>query len=111
MGSRWVSGGAVLVVLLAFVGLAYLRLTNNCEELGRQIKALERQRDELHKQVVNEAHHWANARSTRNMERLMALHGIAMSWPAERNSIRLKAVDLDEPTQLPHQSAGSVLRD
>ena len=39
------------------------------------------------------------ARSIGNMERLMASHGIAMSWPEERNIIRLQAAAPDEPAQ------------
>jgi hypothetical protein len=39
------------------------------------------------------------ARSIRNMEALMARHGIVMSWPAERNIIRLRAAEPDFPAQ------------
>ena len=89
---------ALLGVAAALAGI-YLGLVNACDDLGRQIKALEASRAELRKQVVNEERNWAMARSIGNMERLMASHGIAMSWPEERNIIRLQAAAPDEPAQ------------
>ena len=89
---------ALLGVAAALAGI-YLGLVNACDDLGRQIKALEASRAELRKQVVNEERNWSMARSIGNMERLMAAHGIAMSWPEERNIIRLQAAAPDEPAQ------------
>lgn len=110
-GNRVIVRGVPLIVALAAIGLVYLRLHNHCEDVGRQIKKLELERDELHKQVVNEERHWANARSNRNMERLLTHHGMVMSWPAERDIIRLKALEPDEPVQLAFQTAPAPARD
>ena len=63
---------------------------------------------ELRKRVVNEERNWAMARSIGNMERLMAAHGIVMSWPQERNIIRLQAAEPDEPAQYAFQGAPSL---
>ena len=92
------------------MAMVYLSLHNACEGIGRQIKRLESERAELHKRVVNEERNWATARSIRNMEQLMEAHGIAMSWPAEQNIIRLRAEEAEEPTHLAF-NAGSTRRD
>jgi len=96
-GHRALAWGIALFGLAAVLAGVYLGLYNSCETIGRQIKKLETDRAELHKRVVNEERNWAMARSIGNMERLMASHGIAMSWPEERNIIRLQAAGPDEP--------------
>ena len=98
-GHRALAWGIALFGLAAVLAGVYLGLYNSCETIGRQIKKLETDRAELHKRVVNEERNWAMARSIGNMERLMAAHGIAMSWPEERNIIRLQAAAPDKPAQ------------
>ena len=93
--------------LAAVLAGIYLGLYNACETVGRQIKKLETERAELHKRVVNEERNWAMARSIGNMERLMAAHGLAMSWPEERHIIRLQAAEPDEPAQYAFRSVSS----
>ncbi len=109
-GSRVMFWGLSIISVVAVVAMVYLSLYNSCEQLGRQIKKLEYQRAELHKRVVNEERNWAMARSIGNMERLMESHGIVMSWPQEKNIIRLKMVEQDEPAQYAYQR-GSTWRD
>ena len=107
-GHRALAWGIALFGLAAVLAGVYLGLYNSCETIGRQIKKLETDRAELHKRVVNEERNWAMARSIGNMERLMAAHGIAMSWPEERNIIRLQAAEPDEPAQYAFQGAPSL---
>ena len=109
-GSRMVFWGVPLSVLVASLGMVYLHLHSVCEGLGRDLKQLEKERTELHKRVVNEERNWVAARSIRNMEGLMARHGIVMTWPAEQNIIRLRAAEPDEPAQYAWQG-GSPRRD
>jgi hypothetical protein len=109
-GSRMVFWGISFSLLAAALAMLYLSLYNTCETIGRQIKKLEFDRAELHKQVVNEERNWAMARSIGNMEQLMENHGIVMSWPAEQNIIRLHAAEPDEPAQYALQG-GSARRD
>lgn len=92
-GNRLMFAGVALGVLAAALAMVYLGLYNSCDQIGRQIKNLERERAELHKHVVNEEHNWAIARAAPNMERLMARHGIAMTWPDQKNIIRLLPAD------------------
>ena len=98
---------ALLGVAAALAGI-YLGLVNACDDLGRQIKALETSRAELRKQVVNEERNWSMARSIGNMERLLAAHGIVMTFPQERNIVRLKAAEPDEPAQYARLAAPPV---
>ncbi len=98
-GYRTAFWGITLCVLVAALSVVYLSLHNNCERMGQQINDLERQRQQLEKQVKTEEDNWAIACSTRNMVRLLAVHGIAMSWPEERNIIRLRPVEIEEPAR------------
>lgn len=109
-GNRMMFWGVALSVLAAALALVYLSLFNTCETIGRQIKKLEHERTELRKRVVNEERNWAMARSIGNMEKLMAIHGIQMTWPEERNIIRLPAAGSGEPAQYAFQG-GSARRD
>ena len=109
-GNRMMFWGVSISAVIAVVAMGYLSLYNTCENIGRQIKKLEHERAELHKRVVNEERNWAMARSIGNMEQLMENHGIVMSWPEERNIIRLRQAEADEPAQYACQG-DSVRRD
>ena len=98
-GHRTMVWGIALFGVVAVLAGIYLGLFNACETIGRQIKKLEYDQAELRKRVVNEERNWAMARSIGNMERLLAAHGIVMSWPQEHNIIRLQAAEPDEPAQ------------
>lgn len=98
-GSRAVCWGIAVILVLAVGAMVYLSLYNSCERIGRRIKGLEQEYATLQKKVVNEERNWAMARSIRNMERLMETHGIVMTWPEEKNIIRLKPVASEEPAQ------------
>lgn len=98
-GNRIMVWGVSIGILLAVLAMAYLSIFNTCENIGREIKKLEHEKAELHKRVVNEERNWATARSTPSMERLMAHHGIVMSWPEEQNIIRLRVEEPDEPAR------------
>lgn len=109
-GNRMVFWGVPLIALAAALGMVYLHLFNTCESIGREIKRLENEHAELRKRVVNEEHNWGTASSIRNMEQLMARHGIVMSWPERRDIIRLVAKEMDEPAQYAHRG-GATRRD
>lgn len=109
-GGRTVFWGVALCVLGAALAMVYLSLYNTCESIGRQIKRLETERAELQKRVVNEERNWAMARSIGNMERLMASYGITMTWPEQRNIIRLRAAEPVPPAQYAFQG-GPARRD
>ena len=99
-GNRLLFWGIPVLVLCAAIGFMYLHLHGTCEALGRDIKRLEVERAELRKQVGLEEHNWEAARSIRHMDQLMAQHGIVMSFPEERDIIRLRAVNHEAPVEL-----------
>lgn len=103
-GNRMVFWGVPLMALVAALGMVYLHLSNTCERIGRDIKRLEKERVELHKRVVNEEHNWGTASSIRNMEQLLARHGIEMTWPEQAHVIRLVEREFGEPAQYALQS-------
>ena len=108
-GNRVLFWGVPLMTLAAALGMVYLHLFNTCENIGREIKRLESERAELRKRVVNEELNWGTASSIRNVEQLMARHGIAMSFPEERHIIRMVPKP-EEPVQYAHNGA-SMRRD
>ncbi len=85
MMMRGVALGATVLAML----LAYLGVSNSCEDLGRQIKQAEQEKAELLKQVATEEQNWAQARSVRNMEKLMKQFQLSMDFPQEKDIIRL----------------------
>ena len=109
-GNRLTVWGISFVSLAAVLAMVYLGLYNTCESIGRRIKDLENERAELHKRVVNEEHNWATARSIRNLQHLMETHGIAMSFPDQKDIIRICPKDPEEPAQYALRS-GSPPRD
>jgi hypothetical protein len=88
---------AALFAAVSLGMLAYLQLQGTCEETGARIKQLERSREALKKKVDNEEVKWSSASAVPNMQRLMELHGIEMSWPAESQIVRVVAVRDDLP--------------
>lgn len=97
--NRLTAWGIAFFSVAAVLAMVYLGLYNTCESIGRQIKKLEGERAELHKRVVNEEHNWATARSIRNLQGLMEAHGIAMSFPDQKNIIRICPKAPEEPAQ------------
>lgn len=98
-GNRLTIWGMASIGVVAGLAVVYLGLLNTCESIGRQIKDLERERAQLHKQVVNEEHNWAMARSIRNLQGLMETHGIAMTFPDQKNVIHMCPKDQEETPQ------------
>jgi len=98
-GNRLMAWGIALCSLAAVLAMVYLGLYNTCESICRRIKDLESERADLRKRVVNEEHNWATARSIRNMQRLLAAHGIAMAFPDQKNVIHMRPVEPAEPAQ------------
>ena len=98
-GNRFAVWGIGIITILAVMMGLYLRLCSTCEQLGRKIKEQEYLRAEMHKQVVNEQRNWSMACSIINMERMLAAQGIAMTFPAQKNIIRLKPLEPADPLQ------------
>lgn len=109
-GHRLAVWGIALSSLAAVLALVYLGLYNTCERIGAGIKDLEKERAGLQKNLVNEQHNWAIARSIPNLQRLMAVHGIALAFPDQKNIIRMAPMEREEPAQYALRG-GSSARD
>ena len=81
---------ALPALLLFGVGIAYLWMNTHCEDLGKEIAKARREQAQLDRELRNEAHNWAQAKSVQNMEKLLEANGIQMTWPEERNIVRVK---------------------
>ena len=81
--------------LLIFV--VYIWLDLRCEALGRRISQLEGQKVALQRQVKQERSRWESAKSLEQVERLLQRHHVAMTWPDERNIVRIRRT-VEEPS-------------
>lgn len=80
----------VLGILLIVGAFVMLHLNLRCEKIGAQIKALEKRHADLEKSLVNEQYKWANLTDPRRIEALLQQYQINMTWPEERNIVRLR---------------------
>lgn len=80
---------ALVLGLVAVLSVTYLWLCGRCDQLGQEIKRKERALVELRRHVVNEEYKWSNLTSPQNMQRLLQAHQLVMTWPSERDVVRL----------------------
>jgi hypothetical protein len=111
-GVRGVFPGTLfgVLLLLAIFALSYLYLCGRCDALGKKINALEKTRDNLRREIVNEEFKWSNMTSPKSMEELLLKHGLTMTWPSEDSVVRLRRNPL--PQQFAQsQQVGDVAHD
>ncbi|MCX7590969.1 MAG: hypothetical protein N2255_05005 [Kiritimatiellae bacterium] len=72
---------AGVLSLLVILGIAYVWLHARCEQVGREIRALERHQTELQKRLAYEEFRWARMRSPEGIAAALARHRITMDWP------------------------------
>lgn len=80
--------GALIIV--ATLALAYVWMGCRCETLGRELKALESERATLEKQYQSEQNRWAQMKSPRNLERVLAKHEVKLVWPGPEQVVKFK---------------------
>jgi hypothetical protein len=91
---------AFVLGLVAVLSVTYLWLCGRCDQLGQEIKRKERALVELRRHVVNEEYKWSNLTSPQNMQRLLQAHQLVMTWPSERDVVRLGApMETPSPAQ------------
>ncbi|MCX6996740.1 MAG: hypothetical protein NTV49_06565 [Kiritimatiellaeota bacterium] len=81
---------ALVLAAGGLLALSYLWMGGRCDALGRRIKLLEEQKDDLHRRVVAEQVKWSNAKSPSHIEQLLQRHRLVMSWPDEACVIRIR---------------------
>jgi len=72
---------AGILVFVSVAALSYLWLCSRCEELGREIKGLEKQQVALTKKFLNEEYKWVRLKSPQSIETSLARCGLKMTWP------------------------------
>jgi hypothetical protein len=77
------------VVTGALLALSYIWLGCRCDSLGRDIKALEIEKAQLKKELLNEESRWAKMKSPSNIEMMLAKNNIVMTWPRQDQIVRL----------------------
>jgi hypothetical protein len=88
---------ALLLALIALLGVCYLWISNRCETLSRDIKRIEESRADLERRVVNEQYKWAHQTSLSRLEAKLAEFQIEMSFPPSSRIVHLDhAVQLAE---------------
>ncbi|HMP89817.1 MAG TPA: hypothetical protein PJ991_06430 [Kiritimatiellia bacterium] len=91
-GIKGIFPGTLFGVLLALMlfSFSYLYICGRCDDLGKKINQLEKKRDELRREIVNEEFKWSNMTSPKNMEALLKKHQLNMIWPSEDSVVRLR---------------------
>jgi hypothetical protein len=79
-----------ILIVASAVLIGYLNLSRRNDDIGRSIKDLEKQRQDLDRRVVNEEFKWANATSPENIQRLLQKHNLLMQLPGEKFVARVK---------------------
>ena len=85
---------AAVLVVAALLALSYLWLCGRCENLGREIRDLERSLSAVRVRAQTEAYKWSNLTSPRRFEEILHRHGLDMTWPEESRVVRLRASSL-----------------
>jgi hypothetical protein len=78
-----------IVVAASFLCLSYIWLGSRCDSIGRDIKAMEKAKDQLKKELLNEESRWTRMKSPANIEMVLAKRGIVMTWPRQDQVVRL----------------------
>jgi hypothetical protein len=81
---------AGLLVIIATLALTYVWMGCRCESLGKEIKALEQEREVLQKKYLTREYTWTQMKSPRNIEKALARFNIKMIWPANNQIVRLQ---------------------
>jgi len=78
-----------VLLMLTIFALGYLYLCGRCDALGKKINQLEKTRENLRREIVNEEFKWSNMTSPESMEKLLKKHELIMTWPSEDSVVRL----------------------
>ncbi|MFH0881168.1 MAG: hypothetical protein V2A34_15765 [Lentisphaerota bacterium] len=89
-GFRFPAHWAAVLMMAGVMALTYLWLCGRCDALGARIKALEGQKSDVHKKVMNEEFKWCNAKSPRNVEKMLKQFKLDMQFPEEQQIVRLR---------------------
>ncbi len=84
---------ASTLVVLVVIGLAYVWLHNSSEALGRKIRKMELEEQELDRRIDIEKYNWATLTSPASLHEALRKHGLTMTVPAPANVVVIDQVD------------------
>ena len=79
----YVNGAKIIsfAVLVIIVLIGWMIIYCRCQTLGKDIKELEGQNNDLFKSLKAEELKWARAKSPENLKRALSKHGLVMDFP------------------------------
>ena len=81
---------AAVVVAAAGLGFSYLWMDAQCDDLGKRIKVLEREKVAVRRLVVNEEYKWSNLTTFEHINSLLKEHNLQMDWPKQSDIVRVR---------------------
>ena len=109
---------AAVVIVVTIIAGVYSYLQYSCQQLGNEIKALEKHKSILKTRYMNEECRWMEEKSPENITKALRRYNIVMQWPTARQIVRLRApvvknqsiASLDSETR-GGRLAGAVMND
>lgn len=89
-GFLFVGPAAVFLLLVAAVSLCYLHLHNQCDLLGRDIRSLEVELEQVRGRALAEQSRWSGMITLGGVIRAVESHGLDMSWPQSSRIVEVK---------------------
>lgn len=83
---------AGLVSLAVILAIVYIWLQARCEQVGKQVRAVEELHSELRKKLAYEQYRWARMRSPEGVASALARHKITMDWPRPEQIVFLAEI-------------------
>ncbi len=72
---------AGVLIAVSVAALSYLWLCSCCDDLGSDIKELEKSLVQLENKFLNEEYKWMSMKSPKNLEDTLQQYSIKMTWP------------------------------
>lgn len=91
---------AGLIVLMVTLVLVYWVMDSKCAQLGQEIRKCEQKIQTLNAEYAREESRWSEKNTPEKLEEAMLQHGIAMSYPAADQVVRMDASGLPIEGQL-----------
>lgn len=91
---------AGMIVLIVSMVLSYWFMDSKCAQLGQEIRKHEQKYAALEDERVREEARWSEKNTPEKLEQAMLQHGIAMTYPAADQVVRMDLAGQPLPGQL-----------
>ena len=85
----------IVLIILPALFLTCLSLDSRCKALGRELKTLEAEIDDLNRECRNEESVWMRMKSPGEIEKALKRFRLEMGWPDDSQVVRLSMRDFD----------------